>query len=38
MSINKSVSPGEVPFSQKAKPLSNAVEDTFEDYIFQDFF
>jgi hypothetical protein len=38
MSRKKSVSTGQVPSSRKARPLSNAVEDKFEDYIFQNLF
>jgi hypothetical protein len=34
MSGKRSVSPGEGFSSRKATPLSNAVEDTFEEYIF----
>lgn len=38
MSRKRSVSPGEGPSSRKPRPLPNAVEDTFEDYIFQNLF
>ena len=38
ISRKRSVTPWEDPSSRKAKPLSNAVEDTFENYIFLNLF
>jgi hypothetical protein len=38
MRRKRSVSPGEGTSSRKVRPLPNAVDDTFEDHIFQNLF